>query len=213
MAWYAWRTLTAAISVTAAFCVGAAAGVGAVWGFSPCRQPFAMLICGAEYAFAVLRFGVTPHCLNMCILFRLLLRAAVSDLETTEIPDDIHLGAAGCFMAFLPFEPHMPFILARGILGAIVIGLAMLFLSWLAEAITGRESLGGGDIKLFSVLGLYFGPVGGDFLVTVSCAVGLVFCALNGIEKGTAFPFVPSIAVGAFITAMADTAPAAFFGL
>ena len=60
----------------------------------------------------------------------------------------------------------------------------------------GRESLGGGDIKLFFVIGLYLGPAGTLFTLILACAAGLLYAKLrsgNGGE-GKAFPFGPWIA-------------------
>ena len=163
----------------------------------------AAAICGVEYVLIAAKFGITWHCAHMCILFTLLNSAALFDLDTTEIPDIIHIAAAGVFLVFLPLEGDMLRTLIHGLSGALSVGGAMLFISWCAERIMEREAIGGGDIKLFAVLGLHFGIIGGIFAVIASCVVGLAVCALKRIGKGSSFPFAPSIAVGAFVTEMA----------
>ena len=185
------------------FIIGAVTGfvTASRYGFN--RRLAASVICGIQYALTAARFGVTWHCAHMCILFTLLNSAALSDLDTTEIPDIIHIAAAGVFLVFLPLEGDMLRTLIRGLLGALSVGGAMFFISWFAERMTEREAIGGGDIKLFAVLGLHFGIIGGIFAVIASCVVGLVVCALKRISKSLPFPFAPSIAIGAFVTAMA----------
>lgn len=199
MAVSAQKIVTAIIT---AFCIGAIAGGVTVrkTGFN--RRCAAAVIFGIEYALAVAQFGMTWHCVRMCVLFTLLNVAALSDLETMEIPDIIHIAAVGVFLVFLPLEGDILCTFIRGFIGALSICGAMLFLSWSAERATGHEALGGGDIKLFAVLGLHFGVIGGTFAVIVSSVIGLVICRLKRIGKGEPFPFAPSIAMGAFITAI-----------
>ena len=163
----------------------------------------AAVICGVEYVLAAAKFGITWHCAHMCILFTLLNAAALFDLDTMEIPDIIHIIAACVFLVFLPLEGDIFNVFTRSLLGALLVGGAMLVISWCAERMTEREAIGGGDIKLFAVLGLHFGIIWGIFAVIASCVVGLVVCALKRIGKGSPFPFAPSIAIGAFMTAIA----------
>lgn len=200
MAISAQRIVTAIIT---AFCIGVIAGGVTVRKSRFNRRCAAAVIFGIEYALAAAQFGMTWHCARMCVLFTLLNAAALSDLDTMEIPDIIHIAAAGVFLVFLPLEGDILCTFTHGLIGALAVGGAMLFLSWCAERATGHEALGGGDIKLFAVLGLHFGAIGGTFAVIASCLVGLVICGLKRIGKGMPFPFAPSIAMGAFITAIA----------
>lgn len=192
-----------ATAIIPAFCIGTAAGVVITKKCRLNRRCATAIIYGIEYAFAAARFGITWHCVHICILFTLLSAAAFYDLDTMEIPDMIHVAAACVFMVFLPLEGNVISTFIRGMTGALTVGGAILLLSWCAERVTGHEALGGGDIKLFAVLGLHFGAIGGAFAVIVSCLAGLVICGLMRIGKGTPFPFAPSIAFGAFVTAIA----------
>ena len=67
------------------------------------------------------------------------------------------------------------------------------------DKLLGKESLGGGDVKLFAVVGLYLGFAGTLFAVLLSCVLGLLFALWQGKrgEKGKAIPFGPSISLAA----------------
>ena len=73
----------------------------------------------------------------------------------------------------------------------------MLALSLLFDRLTGKESLGGGDIKLFFMTGLYFETAWEIlFYLILSCLLGLGFAALKRTQK---IPFGPAIAAACFI--------------
>ena len=82
------------------------------------------------------------------------------------------------------------------VLSGILAGGLLLAVSLVLDRILGRESLGGGDIKLLTVTGLYLGPVGTLFTLMISCVLGLVLRgAVSG--RGKEFPFGPFIAAAA----------------
>ena len=76
------------------------------------------------------------------------------------IPDGCLIVAAAAWVLFLPLT-GMGWSGARGgLIAALVFGGGLLGLSLVMDRILKRDSLGGGDIKLFAVLGLYLGVVG-----------------------------------------------------
>ena len=66
----------------------------------------------------------------------------------------------------------------------------------------GKESMGGGDIKLLSLLALFFSFPEWLLLLLVSCILGLVLAATLGAKKGIAFPFGPAISAAAFLVSL-----------
>ena len=75
------------------------------------------------------------------------------------------------------------------------LGGGLLAISLVMDRILGRDSLGGGDIKLLAVVGLYLGPIASLFALVLACMLGLAIHALNRKKDGkAAFPFGPSIA-------------------
>ena len=68
------------------------------------------------------------------------------------------------------------------------------------DRMTGRDTLGGGDIKLLAVTGLYLGLIGTLFALIIACIAGLLFqAAVRRGGRGKAFPFGPWIAFGAAV--------------
>ena len=87
--------------------------------------------------------------------------------------------------------------LLYSLLGALLFGGGMLGLTLLFDRITGKEGMGGGDIKLFFVCGLYVKPGCILLLLLFSCFLGLMLTALL---KKRRIPFGPSIAAAAVLT-------------
>lgn len=107
--------------------------------------------------------------------------------------------------AYLPTLPAMLQRFGQGpgeellysLLGAVLFGGSMLLLTLLFDHLTGKEGMGGGDIKLFFVCGLYVKPGCILLLLLLSCFLGLLFTALL---KKKRIPFGPSIAAAAVFT-------------
>ena len=74
----------------------------------------------------------------------------------------------------------------------------MLALVLLFDKILGKETMGGGDLKLFVVMGLYLGVAASLFALFFSCILGLIMGAIQKREKenkGPQIPFGPAIAL------------------
>ena len=144
----------------------------------------------------LLRFDISVLCLRnwgfLCCLFLL----SLVDLEIREIPDGSLIAAAVIWLAALPFLwPGWPAVL-KSLIAAVAFGGGMLLLSLLMDRILKRDSLGGGDIKLFAVVGLYLGIIGTLFALLAACVIGLLFSVVTRAKGGDrAFPFGPAIAV------------------
>ena len=161
----------------------------------------------AELAFAVLtvgcllRFDISVLCLRnwgfLCCLFLL----SLVDLEICEIPDECHIISAVVWLAALPFTFVSVQDTVLHVLAGLVFGGGILVISNILDRVLGRESLGGGDVKLLAVSGLYLGMTGMLFALVLACVLGLLVHAAGrrgeGEEsgKGKAFPFGPSISL------------------
>jgi leader peptidase (prepilin peptidase)/N-methyltransferase len=89
------------------------------------------------------------------------------------------------------------------LLGGLIGFLGPLGISILFYKFKNQEGLGGGDIKLFGILGIILGPIGILNNIFMSCTlgavVGVVLIALKKMEKDTAFAFGPFILIVATI--------------
>ncbi len=108
-------------------------------------------------------------------------------------------GASATFTADIPFTQWLLTELKWGLVSAFGVGLLMLLISLVFDKLTGKESLGGGDIKLLFMTGLYMRPGVTLFNLMLSCFVGL-FIAL-GLKKDK-IPFGPSISIAVFLSVL-----------
>ncbi|MBQ9328008.1 MAG: prepilin peptidase [Solobacterium sp.] len=156
------------------------------------------VVLGLYWVIALFRFGVSIETLRCMGLSGLLLGLSVVDLEIYEIPDGFILAGIIFWAITAPFMPGS--LLAevkRGLIGGLSIGGGMLVLSLIFDRIVKKDSLGGGDIKLFFMTGLYMGALTGFFNLILSCLVGLVFVVLL---KKSKIPFGPSISIATCIS-------------
>lgn len=131
----------------------------------------------------------------ICILYGL----SLCDLNNYEIPDGfIILGIVWWLIFFLLGYGE----LVDCLLGGFVTGGMMLGLSLIMDKILKKESLGGGDIKLLFMIGLYFGLILNFFNLILSCFIGIIFVV---VRKSSMIPFGPSIAISTFICLLYGT--------
>lgn len=95
------------------------------------------------------------------------------------------------------FTETLLHMLLPGLLTAALIGGGMLLISLIMDKVLGKESMGGGDIKLFFVTGFYLTPLLGLFNLVLCCLLGLIFVVAFKKQK---IPFGPSICIGTFIS-------------
>ncbi len=163
------------------------------------RYPLTELAFGLITLLCLLRFDLTVLCLRNWIFLCCLFCLSLVDLECYTIPDGCLLIAAGAWVGALPFLRPGWAEIGRSVLAGLVFGGGILLLSIVMDKLLGRESLGGGDVKLFAVVGLYLGFIGTLFTMLFSCVLGLLFALRQGRrgEKGRAIPFGPSISLAA----------------
>ena len=161
------------------------------------RYPLTELVLALAWASCAAVFGLSPETLETCLLFSILLAVALIDLDSMEIPNGLLIAGAAVFIAFLLFHEDPLRRLIGGLIGGVALGGALLVISLVMDKVLGRESLGGGDIKLFALLGLFTGLAVGLLLVILACFIGLIF-AWAGKAKGRPFPFGPAVALAAW---------------
>lgn len=158
------------------------------------RYPFTEVLSALAWVTTAAVFGLSFKTLQLCLLFSILLAVALIDLDTLEIPNGLLLGGLLLWLIGLIFDRSG---WLSGLLSGLAIGGALLVISLVMDKVLGRESMGGGDIKLFALLGLFTGPWIGLLLVILSCLTGLVFAWMKR-SNGDPFPFGPAIALAAW---------------
>ena len=127
-------------------------------------------------------------------LVSLLVIISVSDIAYMVIPDKVLAFFLLLFAAVRLFHPLDPWW--DSLLGAVT-GFGILFLL----AIISKGGMGGGDIKLFFVLGVVLGVKKTVFTLFFASFTGALFgiirILLKGYQKRNPIPFGPFISIGA----------------
>ena len=166
------------------------------------RHVWGEAVSGTVFVTLLLRYDISLQTLEGWLLACVLLACAFADLEGYIIPDRFIAAGVVLFAVTLLIEPEPFHRLTDGLLGGVGVGGGLLLLSLYMDKRLKRETLGGGDIKLLFLTGLFFGWKGNLLCLTLACVVGIVW-GLAGKRRGEAIPWGPSIAVGAWITALA----------
>ncbi len=162
------------------------------------RYPLTELCFSLITVLCLLRFDLTPLCLRNFLFLGCLFLLTLTDLEAMIIPDGCHVAAVLIWLMALPFVFTGWGDVARSVAAGLAFGGGLLGVSLVMDRLMGRDTLGGGDIKLFAVVGLYLGFVGTLFALVIACVVGLLLqFALKRGREDAAFPFGPSIALAA----------------
>ena len=166
------------------------------------RYFLAELFMAALTVICILRFDITIQCLRNYVFLCCLFCLSMVDLENYTIPDGCLLISAGAWLLALPFIGMSWKESLFNLLAAVVFGGGLLILSLVMDRILKRDSLGGGDIKLFFVVGLYLGIAATLFSLLLACVLGLLFAFLRKRFSKSAdeqIPFGPSIAAAAAV--------------
>lgn len=145
--------------------------------------------------------GLTLRALELALMLPPLLLLALVDWDTMELPNGPMLLLAGLFLLFLPAHPAPLTRLWQGAAAGAAVFALMLALSLVMDKLLGRESLGGGDLKLMAVLALFTGPAGVVLMLLAASVLGLCTMALLR-ARGRAFPFGPALCAAGFLTAL-----------
>ena len=158
-----------------------------------------------ECAFSLLtvlclwRFDMTALCLRNYVFFCCLFCLSLVDLDSFIIPDGCLIIPALAWVLTLPFVPTN---VGLSLLAALLYGGGTLALSLIMDRVLQKESLGGGDVKLFALMGLYLGPIASLFALLFSCLIGLLFAFAARYGKGKPFPFGPAISAASALMAL-----------
>ena len=154
------------------------------------------ILTAALFTVSYLKFGFTAELAVALLFVSLLVIINVSDIAYMLIPNKILLFFLPLLMIARIVSPLDPWW--DSLLGAVV-GFGILLLI----AVISKGGMGGGDIKLFFLIGLVLGTV--NTLLTLFLAsligmiAGVVILKMKGQGRKTPIPFGPSIALGAMI--------------
>ncbi len=164
------------------------------------RYPLTELFFALVTTACLLRGDLTVLTLRNLVFLCCLFCLSLVDLEIYIIPDGCLLISLAVWLASLPFSCWDWQEIGLHLLSGIVVGGAILLLSLIMDRILCKDTMGGGDIKLFAVIGLYLGFIASLFAVVLACIFGLLFALIRRLlpgERDVQIPFGPSIAASA----------------
>ncbi|NMH69877.1 prepilin peptidase [Bacillus sp. RO3] len=159
--------------------------------------PLMELSSGLLFAGAYVLLGLQPELIVALTLISLFMIITVSDIKYMVIPDKVLLFFTVVFILerlLIPLQPWWD-----SLAGA-VIGFCLLLLI----AVVSKGGMGGGDIKLFAVIGFVVGVkvmIFSFFLATLLGAVtGMIGLTIGFFKKGQPIAFGPYIVLGTLIS-------------
>lgn len=161
------------------------------------QYPLVELLTGIVFLMLFNKFFISMEFLKYALLSSLLITIAVIDLERQEIPDELIIFGLIAGMLFNIYNIKTDMV--PGIMGFILGGGVFLIIAMLTNG-----AMGGGDIKLMAVLGLFFGwkliLLISFIAFIIGAVISLILIATKVKTRKDYIPFGPFIAIAALIT-------------
>ncbi|MBM7854500.1 leader peptidase (prepilin peptidase)/N-methyltransferase [Desulfohalotomaculum tongense] len=162
------------------------------------RYPLVELLTAVLFLAAYSFWGWHWQTVSMVVFFSLLVSVSVIDIYYQIIPDRILLAGSIIGLPFIMLSSFDKLI--NGAVGFFAAGLLML-----AIALASKGGMGGGDIKLSAVMGLFLGwqnVLVALFIAFLTGGLSGAFLLAAGLkERRDAVPFGPYLALGGLIAA------------
>lgn len=147
-------------------------------------------LAGAACALVgIWRFGWSLEGLSASFFLIVLLDIALIDWEHMIIPHTLTLGGAVLGLAFSFFiAPELPLAL----LGAVVGGGSILAVSYGYKLFRGVVGMGGGDVMLMGMIGIFVGPWGALAVLFGGALFGAIYAVIAGrgsLQAASKLPF------------------------
>lgn len=161
------------------------------------RYAIIEFLTGCLFLYSYIHFGFGGEFIVALTFMSLLMIITVSDVAYMLIPDKIVFSFGALLLIERIFVPLTPWY-------DMVIGAGVGFCLLLAIAVVSNGGMGGGDIKLYAVIGLVLGwklTLLSFFLATLFGAVGGgIGMVLGKVKRGNPIPFGPFIVMGTILT-------------
>ncbi len=165
------------------------------------QYPLVEVVNGVLTLFLFLRFGPTLAFATLFLFCSALVVITFIDIEHQIIPDKISLSGivVGFVLSFF-LEGHT---WLNSLLGILLGGGSLLLVAYAYQRLTGKEGMGGGDIKLLAMMGAFLGWKSVLFIIFASSLVGsligVTIMLLQKKDSKLAIPFGPYLAFGAIL--------------
>lgn len=165
------------------------------------RYPLVELLTGLLFVWVFYIYGLSWLTLEILILVFGLMVGSFIDFDHMILPDEITIGGTIIGLIGAALNPERDFL--EALIGVFVGGGTLWLVAYIYYVFTGREGLGGGDIKLLAFIGSVLGWKSIPFVIlcssTIGAVVGLILSRKNNEGLKTMIPFGPFIALAAFL--------------
>lgn len=159
-------------------------------------------ISGSALSVFYIIFGMNIFFFQVTVLFYILLVLSFIDVEMGIVPYGIVIfgAAAGVLMIYI----EKGSALTSNLIGALVGFVLVLFSYFLGRIILKKDAIGGGDLYLTAMLGLYLGwqkIITAYFLSFLIAGVFIILLSLKlkKVPRDMKIPFGPFLSVGGFL--------------
>lgn len=174
------------------------------------RYALVELLTGILFVLVYKVYGLDTITIYYILLVSLLVIITFIDIDHYIIPDGLIIFGSIGAIAFNILGQGIG--LKESLLGGLICGGGTLALIYLIELIVKKEVMGGGDIKLFGMVGLFLGVKYGLLTVLLSVYVGatygvctIIYSKIKNKEYNSMIPYGPFISIGALITVLCGT--------
>jgi leader peptidase (prepilin peptidase)/N-methyltransferase len=165
------------------------------------QYPLVELINGILTLLLFLRFGPTLPFVVLFLFCSALVVITFIDIEHQIIPDEISL--SGIVIGFVLSFFINGHTWLNSLLGILLGGGSLLLVAYGYQRLTGKDGMGGGDIKLLAMMGAFLGWKAVLFIIfassLVGSVVGITIMLVQKKDSKLAIPFGPYLAFGAVL--------------
>lgn len=164
------------------------------------RYPVVEGLLAVVYISLLWRFDLSLQLVSTMVLCSCLMCLSLVDLDTQIIPDRFLVIPAVVRAIQLVIEGGFSGLLT-GILPGVAVGGSVLIISLIMDKLLKKDTMGGGDIKLLAVLGMFLSFPECLLMVVLACVIGIVMASIMmKVDKETPFPFGPALAISGWLT-------------
>lgn len=174
------------------------------------RYALVELLTGILFVLVYKVYGLNTITLYYLLLVSLLVIITFIDIDHYIIPDGLIIFGSIGALAFNILGQGIG--LKESLLGGLICGGGTLVLIYLIELLVKKEVMGGGDIKLFGMVGLFLGMKYGLLTVLLSVYVGaiygvctIIYSKIKNKEYNSMIPYGPFISIGTLINVLCGT--------
>ncbi|MGI6705453.1 MAG: prepilin peptidase [Clostridia bacterium] len=165
------------------------------------RYPIVELLTGILFGGLYLKYSLRLSFFVYAALTSVLLVAAFIDLEHRIIPNGLVLFGSIIALIFNILQLHVNWL--DGLLGMLTGSGILLLIAWLSLILLKKEGMGGGDIKLMGMIGLFLGCRLTLLSLVLSIYIGGFIGGMALLTRrrkaGDYIPYGPFIALGTLV--------------